>query len=198
MIKAAIFDFGNVVHSLKNYNPRQDIADFYGLQIDEISDQVKQPIEELGLGHISEEDFWRDLSLKLNQEVPANSKEVFRKIKDHVELNLKVIDFVKVIKEKGIQALVLSNTNQPHEDVLIELGWYSYFDKIYLSHKVGLRKPDSKIYELILRENNLKGEECIYIDDLAENLTPANQLGMKTILAVDEEQVVNDLMKMLE
>ena len=51
---------------------------------------------------------------------------------------------------------------------------------MYLSHKVGLRKPNAGIYEYILREQNLKPEEVFFIDDSPEHIEGANKLGIKT------------------
>ena len=51
---------------------------------------------------------------------------------------------------------------------------------MYLSHELGLRKPDAAIFEYILREQNLKPEEVFFIDDSPEHIEGANKLGIKT------------------
>jgi putative hydrolase of the HAD superfamily len=56
----------------------------------------------------------------------------------------------------------------------------SYFDKFYLSHNIGLRKPNKDIFEFVLNENKLEAKNCYYIDDTKEHIDSANQLGFQT------------------
>ena len=62
----------------------------------------------------------------------------------------------------------------------------------YLSHEIQLRKPNADIYEFVLKENNLKPEECLFIDDTKENTDTANKLGIHT-WNIDEttEDIIN-------
>jgi putative hydrolase of the HAD superfamily len=60
-----------------------------------------------------------------------------------------------------------------------------FFDRIYLSHRVGLRKPDPKIFELVLRENKLNPSETLFIDDSPQHIESANLLGIQTIHVTD-------------
>ncbi|GBL35160.1 D-ribitol-5-phosphate phosphatase [Filimonas sp.] len=56
-----------------------------------------------------------------------------------------------------------------------------FFDRIYLSHRVGLRKPNPAIFELVLRENQLKADETLFIDDSPQHIEAAKKLGIQTI-----------------
>jgi putative hydrolase of the HAD superfamily len=58
---------------------------------------------------------------------------------------------------------------------------------------VGIRKPDTAIYQLALDLTQRKPEECCFIDDREVNLDPARLLGMNTILMRDSRQLVQDL-----
>jgi putative hydrolase of the HAD superfamily len=59
------------------------------------------------------------------------------------------------------------------------------FDVVIESSKVGLRKPDTAIYELVCRELGVAPTEAVFLDDLGVNLKPARAMGMTTI-KVDE------------
>jgi putative hydrolase of the HAD superfamily len=59
------------------------------------------------------------------------------------------------------------------------------FDVVIESSKVGLRKPDTAIYELVCRELGVGPTEAVFLDDLGVNLKPARAMGMTTI-KVDE------------
>ncbi|MEL7480513.1 MAG: HAD-IA family hydrolase [Pseudomonadota bacterium] len=67
------------------------------------------------------------------------------------------------------------------------------FDHVLESSKIGLRKPDPRIYALMCEGLDVDPKACIYIDDLGINLKPARQMGMTTIKAVSEAQILADL-----
>ncbi|MEW1775968.1 HAD family phosphatase [Streptomyces sp. NPDC086777] len=56
------------------------------------------------------------------------------------------------------------------------------FDAAFVSGRHGLRKPEPDAYRLLLSMLSLPGEECVFVDDNAENLPPAEALGMATVL----------------
>eukprot|EP00029_Vermamoeba_vermiformis_P013845 TRINITY_DN8777_c0_g1_i1.p1 TRINITY_DN8777_c0_g1~~TRINITY_DN8777_c0_g1_i1.p1 ORF type:complete len:272 (-),score=29.34 TRINITY_DN8777_c0_g1_i1:50-865(-) len=62
-----------------------------------------------------------------------------------------------------------------------EVNLSELFDVIVESYKVGIRKPDPKIYDLALEQLNLKPHECIFLDDLGINLKYPKKIGMFTI-----------------
>jgi putative hydrolase of the HAD superfamily len=67
------------------------------------------------------------------------------------------------------------------------------FDHVIESSKIGLRKPDPRIYERMCEVLDLDPKFCIYIDDLGINLKPARAMGMTTIKALSEQQILDDL-----
>ncbi|WP_371792979.1 HAD-IA family hydrolase [Streptomyces sp. NBC_01471] len=66
-----------------------------------------------------------------------------------------------------------------------------------LSEQVRLRKPDPRIYQLALDQLGLRGSECIFVDDIATNLPPAQALGITTIHATDPTHTVQQLRNLL-
>ena len=69
----------------------------------------------------------------------------------------------------------------------------SLFDHVIESSKVGLRKPDPRIYALMCEALDVEPKNCIYIDDLGINLKPARAMGMTTIKALSQTQILADL-----
>lgn len=67
------------------------------------------------------------------------------------------------------------------------------FEVVIESSRVGLRKPDPRIYELACAELGVEPEQCVYLDDLGINCKPAAALGMTAIKVVDPEQALADL-----
>src|SRR5690606_36806510 len=75
---------------------------------------------------------------------------------------------------------LLSKTNELHmRHVSEQMGperfqrFKNAFDVFYLSHEMGMRKPDREIFEFVLERNQLKAEETFFVDDLAENTDAA-------------------------
>ncbi|WP_340151098.1 HAD-IA family hydrolase [uncultured Sneathiella sp.] len=67
------------------------------------------------------------------------------------------------------------------------------FKQVIESSKIGLRKPDPRIYEYACEQMGVNPEEVVYLDDLGINLKPAAAMGMRTIKVVSEEQALRDL-----
>ncbi|MGW4034374.1 HAD-IA family hydrolase [Streptomyces sp. NPDC004838] len=83
----------------------------------------------------------------------------------------------------GIKLAMLSNSfgTEPYNPYA-DLGLYdNFFDAIVLSEREKARKPSSVIYERTLVALKLTGPECVFVDDHAENLPPAQALGIRTV-----------------
>ena len=67
------------------------------------------------------------------------------------------------------------------------------FDVVVESSKVGIRKPDPKIYEMVCEKMGIQPADAIYLDDLGINLKPARALGMTTIKVISADQALAEL-----
>jgi len=67
------------------------------------------------------------------------------------------------------------------------------FDAVLESSKVGVRKPDPRIYQMMCERLAVAPETCIYLDDLGVNCKPAATLGMIAIKVATEDQALEDL-----
>ena len=67
------------------------------------------------------------------------------------------------------------------------------FDHIIESAKIGLRKPDPRIYAMMVEALNVDPKNCVYLDDLGVNLKPAREIGMTTIKVLNAQQAIADL-----
>ncbi|MAK61448.1 MAG: HAD family hydrolase [Ponticaulis sp.] len=85
-----------------------------------------------------------------------------------------------------------SMTSDPEKAKLVE-EIFGSFDHVIESSKVGLRKPDPKIYQLMCEALSVAPAECVYLDDLGINLKPARAMGMTTIKVLNEAQLLSDL-----
>ena len=85
--------------------------------------------------------------------------------------------------------ILLSNTNEIHENEFNKILMSSrgipnigvFFDKVYFSHRVGMRKPNREIFERILSDTGFKAADTLFIDDSPQHIVTANELGIQTI-----------------
>ncbi len=71
------------------------------------------------------------------------------------------------------------------------------FEHIVESSKLGLRKPDPRIYQHACELLGVTPEQCIYLDDLGINLKPARAMGMRTIKVGDPDVAIAELEAMV-
>ena len=182
MIKNLIFDFGDVFLDLDKEGAMKNALNLF--EIDALSDEMVaiNCLYEQGLISTSEFiDFYFNYFSKLSRE---DVIEVWNYVlKEFPQHKLEFLQ--KLSKENNYKLILLSNTNELHidwvkENVSFYENFKSCFDKFYLSHEINLRKPDKEIYEFVLKENNLKAEESLFIDDTKENTDSAKQLGIHT------------------
>ena len=67
------------------------------------------------------------------------------------------------------------------------------FDHVIESAKIGLRKPDPRIYRLMVETLQVDPRNCVYLDDLGVNLKPAREMGMTTIKVLNAAQAIAEL-----
>ncbi len=67
------------------------------------------------------------------------------------------------------------------------------FNHVIESAKIGLRKPDPRIYRMMVKALNVEPKNCVYLDDLGVNLKPAREMGMTTIKVVSALQAIAEL-----
>jgi len=81
----------------------------------------------------------------------------------------------------GIAVYTLSNIAQYHVDA-IERNWDGFFDQatgLFMSYKMGVRKPDPRIFRMALDDLGAEGAQCFFIDDMLENVEAARAEGIQ-------------------
>lgn len=72
-------------------------------------------------------------------------------------------------------------------------GVMALFDHVIESAKIGLRKPDPRIYRMMVETLKVDPNNCVYLDDLGVNLKPAREMGMTTIKVASGAQAIAEL-----
>jgi putative hydrolase of the HAD superfamily len=107
------------------------------------------------------------------------------------------VEIINNLKEKGYDLFYLSdNVKERVEYLDSKYNFLSKFKDGVFSHEVGVRKPNPKIYKILLKKVPFNPSECVYIDDKSHLLEPAKELGLKVILFKNSKQLRNDLKKL--
>jgi glucose-1-phosphatase len=181
MIKTIIFDFGDVFLDLDKAATKRELEQH---QISEISEEMLQQNMAYEQGLISSEDFITSYCEAHPQLSPEKFKDSWNAILVHFPRHR--LEFLQELKKEGRYKLILlSNTNHIHIDWVKENveffdDFKACFDAFYLSQEINLRKPEPSIYEYVLKEQQLKPEETLFIDDTFENTEAAKKLNIHT------------------
>ena len=181
MIKTIIFDFGDVFINLDKSATEKGLK---SLGFGEFNEEMNTMNQLYEMGLISSHTF---LEFYLEQ-IPKSKVEDLINSWNSVLLDFPIhrLEFLKKIKrDNRFHLILLSNTNELHIDCVKQnISFYEEFkgcfDKFYLSHEIGFRKPNSDVYQFILKENKLLPNECFFVDDTKENTHSAKKLGIKT------------------
>jgi putative hydrolase of the HAD superfamily len=95
--------------------------------------------------------------------------------------------------------MCLSNTNAIHikalNSILHNTSKYSDLNqlmhKTYYSHELLCRKPDPKIWNIVLDQNNLSPNEVLYFEDNESNHEQALSLGLNSVLISNDYTIEN-------
>ena len=105
------------------------------------------------------------------------------------------VDILSQLKAKNIPLYAITNFSHEKWSIACEMFPYlgnSFIDTI-VSGEHKMIKPDPAIYQLLLERNQLKPEDCIFIDDTLENVEAAIALGIDGLLFTSPEQFASDL-----
>ena len=93
------------------------------------------------------------------------------------------IPLVRRLKRAGYGVYYLSNYSKKAYDECAEsLAFMPYMDGGIVSFKVGMTKPDARMFQCFLDRFGLRPEECVFIDDTEENVTAARTLGFEGVV----------------
>ncbi|NLL78702.1 MAG: HAD family phosphatase [Clostridiales bacterium] len=197
MIKTVIFDIGNV---LVDYSWR------------EFFDQFKLPpdiYERLTRATVLNED-WNefdrgvlttrqvlDLLKENDPQIGDVIDRVFENANGLVTRRDYAIPWIKELQAKGCRVLVLSNFSEKAlQDCADAMDFLAYVDGGILSYREKVIKPMPEIYERLIAQNDLIPQECVFLDDLQQNLDGAAAFGIHTILFRTKEQAEEELRKL--
>jgi len=153
--------------------------------------QARELLIALEKGELEEDAFEQQFAALLEVEPAGLINGLFADVHPDVAM----VAAVRDARAAGIRTALVSNSwgvhRYPH-DMFSEL-----FDGVVISGEEGIRKPSRRMYELGAERAGAPAESCVYVDDLAFNLTPAEKLGMATVHHTSAESTIPQLERLL-
>ena len=182
MIKNIIFDLGNVII---NYNQKKIINNFT-----EKEEEIKYIYDEIfhapewtlmDLGDITNDEAIEIINKRNEFKYEKLTQEFLHEWHKKQPIHRDIVEIAKILKNNGYNLFVLSNmANQTYEYFKND-EFFSLCTGIVISAHEHVKKPDEKVYRLLLDRYNLNAEECLFIDDddSGKNYETANKIGIK-------------------
>ena len=195
-LEAIIFDLGGVV---LNLNPQKTIDAFVlaaGLPSEKVAEAGNNKLfKNFEKGLIDTHSFRSELNRLLGTQLQDEEIDM--------AWNAMLLDLPldRLLLLSGLRprykTFVLSNTNEIHinafDDIVQKVtggeSIQKYFDNVYYSHQVGMRKPDTEIFEMVLKRNSLHPSKTLFIDDTLEHIESANRLGLHTWHLTNQDEL---------
>ena len=203
-IKNIIFDLGGVIINLDTIKTISEFNKLSKLPFEAIYTQLQQSsvFDFFDKGLISESDFFVELK---NVTKSSSSENELKQAWNAMLLDFPLhrLNLLKKIKSH-YRLCLLSNTNETHvtefEKTLLNSHHYKnlepFFEKVYYSCRMQMRKPDVEIFNFVLTENGLNASETLFIDDSPQHVQGALKTGINAHL-LPKAKEVEELLKEL-
>lgn len=182
MIRAVVFDFGNVICRFDNRIILKRIAENTGKslqELDEILYRASDAILQYERGEFSSDDFFGRIMALAGLQM---SKEVF--VRAYTDKFSPISETIHVLRSlRGKYKLgLLSNTSEwDFEYGIRATDVFPLFEAVTLSFQVHALKPAPEIYQDILTKLCASPNECVYVDDIEPYVLAARRLGMHAV-----------------
>ena len=174
-MKNILFDFGNVLFDIDLPRIEREFQLLFGEKHGAVHRSLvsEKIFETWEVGGLTEPEFLEIISQKAN---PPIDPEIVRKSWNSIFMEMPAHRFEMLarLREK-YSVFMLSNINPTHADfidayILREHGhadWQrQFFDAVYYSHLIRLRKPARESFEYVLADAEIRPEDTLFIDDL--------------------------------
>ena len=184
-----IFDFDHMIAAAKmSVHCSLTKEEIYNLFFDsDLTDKYER-------GQISSQDFFVGVKTMLKANIAFKEfVPIWNEIFWPMEGMYEILDTLK----GQFRIYLVSNVNELHFDHLHNKfpEYFQFFDYLFLSYKLGLRKPDLSIYQLIIKDLNMSPSQIIYTDDRIELVEPAKEIGLDAFVFKSKEQFIGELRK---
>ncbi len=198
MIKAVIFDMGGVILRTDDPAKREAMARRLGTTRADLEAVVFESPTSIRaeLGEIPEAEHWKLMAERYGQP-PETYHELHMEFFSGDEVDLELIDFIQSLKPKYKLGMLSNAWTNARRDITRIRPYLDLFDASIFSCEVNLRKPDARIFELMLKRLGVQADEAIFVDDFQRNIAGAAAIGLHTILFQNRQTVEKEIRQLL-
>ncbi len=205
-IKTIIFDFGGVITD-SPIEGFKKLEQAYGISSGVISKIVMTNPDtnawaKSERGEIDIETFISEFNYEAkNLGFELNAREILKQL--YGPLRPIMVEKIKYLSKK-YQLICLTNVLKgvhifSPKDRIIEVNHVlSFFEKVYESCAIGMRKPEERIYKYLINDLKIQAKHSVFLDDLGMNLKTAKLLGINTIKVNNAINAIRDLDSILD
>ena len=183
-IRALVLDYGGVISKPQNPDNVNNILQIISQNDNDFRSVYRSKRANYDNGQLSGEEYWHSIlqHFGLEQNDSKVTKLIQEDIKSWTQINDSMIQFIKESREKLHTLAIISNMTR---DCLVYMKkhfqWLELFDELIFSCELGKNKPDARIYEAFFSRIEIPPQECLFADDLAENVDGAIKSSMNVI-----------------
>jgi len=196
VIKAVIFDWGGVMVD----DPAPGYVRYCAkaLGVDEASFQRAYQLfgDDFQTNNVTEQQFWQNMTGYLKVVMPGQKSLWGDAFKAVYKEKPEMFKLAAMLRQNGCKTALLSNTEMPVVHFFDSFK-YDMFDVVVFSCVEGVRKPDSRIYEIVLQKLGTPADQTIFVDDRQDFIEGAKNLGLKTITFTDSQKVIAELTRLV-
>jgi glucose-1-phosphatase len=204
-ISNIIFDWGGVITNIDNQATIKAFTELGHNYFDEFFTQSDHEalFGKLEKGLIDPAEFYTEIRGVIGRNLSDN---VIKKAWCEMLLDTPVerIEILKRLREK-YSTYLLSNTNRIHAEFYnaylgktYNINYRTLFKKAYYSYEMGMRKPDSDIFDSVLKHENLDPQRTLFIDDTEANIAAASTFGIIALHLTKENTIEKIFKKWVE
>jgi putative hydrolase of the HAD superfamily len=184
--KNIIFDLGGVILDI-DYDRTIQAFKNLGIQdFEQLYTQAAQTgfFDDFETGKMSSAAFITALQHKIENDI-SNAEIIHAWNAMLLDWDMRRLNLLLELR-KHHRVFLLSNTNSIHQSSFMlslkqQTGLatlINHFDKIYMSHEIGLRKPNVEIFEYVLNDQQITAEETLFLDDSIQHIEGARTIGI--------------------
>jgi putative hydrolase of the HAD superfamily len=184
-ISAVVFDFGNVLGFFSHRRSAHQLARYapMGVTADDLLTFLADSDLEIAFeeGRVSTAEVLARLRKRFD--LRGDDEQLALAAADMFTPNEPVCSLVPLLRGR-YRLVLLSNTNDLHYRHYRRqfASTLDHFDALVVSHEVGVRKPDPRIYEHARQQAGCPAQACLFIDDLAVNVVAARACGWQGVV----------------
>jgi putative hydrolase of the HAD superfamily len=180
-LQAVLFDFGGVLAEEGFFNGLRALAETQNLDADMLTKEGRRAVHDSGslTGHGTESDFW-DL-LRRRTGLRGSDDALTSIILSHFVLRPWMLRHVQKLRESGYVVAILSDQTDWLERLDRAHGFYSIFDYVFNSYRLGKTKHDETLFDDVITMLGLSPADALFIDDKKGHVRRALSRGLHAV-----------------